>query len=95
MKLKLALGSTALAIAVAASGMVMAQQAPVSNINPAHHPHLAQAQRLAIQASQEIEAARRDNHEEMGGHGRKAQQLLDQANSELKLAAEAANHRHK
>ncbi|HEX4021361.1 MAG TPA: hypothetical protein VHX63_09470 [Acidobacteriaceae bacterium] len=94
MKLKLALGSTALAIAIAASGMVIAQQAPVSNIDPARHPHLAQAQRLAIQASMQIGAARTDNHEHMGGHGRRAQQLLDQVNNELKLAAEAANRNH-
>ncbi len=68
-------------------------QRPKENVNPAHHPNLAAAQRLAEQAFNRITDAQKANEWDMGGHAQKAKQLLDQANNELKLAAEAANKR--
>ncbi len=68
-------------------------QRPKENVSPAHHPNLAAAQRLAEQAFNRITDAQKANEWDMGGHAQKAKQLLDQANNELKLAAEAANKR--
>src|SRR6185437_1367804 len=52
----------------------------------------AAAQRLTTQAWEKISAAQAANEWDMGGHAQKAKELLDQANRELKEAAEAANH---
>lgn len=75
-------------------GMAIAQK-PVQNVNPAHHPNLAAAQRLSEQAYQKIVAAQEANEWDMQGHAQKAKELLEQANQQLKLAAEAANKNHK
>jgi hypothetical protein len=58
------------------------------------HPNLAAAQRLCTQAWERISAAQRANEFDMQGHAQKAKDLLEQANRELKAAAEAANERH-
>jgi len=76
------------------SGIVLAQK-PVENINPHHHPNLAAAQRLSEQAYNKIVAAQQANEWDMQGHAQKAKELLEQANKELKLAAEAANKNRK
>ena len=69
---------------------------PVENINPQHHPNLAAAQRLSREAINPISAAQAANHYDMDGHAARAKELLEQANFELKLAAEAANrHAHR
>ena len=68
-------------------------QKPAENVNPKRHPNLAAAQRLVDQAFNKISAAQQANERDMNGHAAKAKQLLDQANSELKLAAEAANRK--
>jgi ABC-type uncharacterized transport system substrate-binding protein len=78
-------------IALLCAGVVFAQQKPVQNINPGRHPNLAAAQRLVAQAFEKITAAQQANEFDMAGHAAKAKQLLDQANNELKQAAEAAN----
>jgi len=75
-------------------GIALAQK-PVQNVNPQHHPNLAAAQRLSAQAYQKIVAAQEANEWDMQGHAQKAKELLDQANQQLKLAAEAANKNHK
>lgn len=80
-------------ITLAMMGTALAAQAPVQNINPARNPVLAEAQRLIGEAYQKIEISQRGNHDDMKGHAEKAKNLLDQANMELKMAAEAADHR--
>jgi len=64
---------------------------PKQNVSGAKHPNLAAAQRLSMQAYEKISAAQTANEFDMAGHAAKAKTLLDQVNSELKLAAQAAN----
>jgi len=87
--IKLLLGAVLLC-----GGIIIAQQ-PVQNVNPHHHPNLAAAQRLSEQAYNKITAAQQANEFDLGGHAAKAKELLEQANQQLKLAAEAANKNHK
>jgi hypothetical protein len=68
---------------------------PKNNVNPNRHPNLAAAQRLSQQAWEKITAAQQANEWDMDGHAAKAKDLLDQANNELKQAAQAANHNHR
>ncbi len=75
-------------------GIALAEK-PVQNINPQHHPNLAAAQRFSEQAYQKTVAAQQANEWDMEGHAQKAKELLEQANQQLKLAAEAANKNHK
>ena len=70
-------------------------QKPVRNVNPGHHPNLAAAQRLSQEAYQKITAAQEANEFDMQGHAKRAKELLEQVNQELKQAAEAANRNHK
>lgn len=84
------LGSV-LAIIIAAGGVLIAQGPPAENIGH-RHPNLMAAQRLCEQAYNRIVAAQQANEFDMDGHAKRAEELLDQANHELKLAAEAANH---
>jgi hypothetical protein len=65
------------------------------NVSGHRHPNLAAAQRLCEQAFEKISAAQSANEFDMDGHAAKAKDLLEQANRELKQAAEAANHNHK
>jgi hypothetical protein len=81
-----------LSAGLVAGGYMLAQ--PAQNISSARHPNLAAAQRLTAQAYDKIIAAQQANEWDMQGHAAKAKELLDQANNELKQAAEAAN-RHK
>jgi len=83
-----------LCVLLLCGGIAIAQK-PVENVNPHHHPNLAAAQRLSEQAYQKIVAAQEANEWDMQGHAQKAKELLDQANQQLKLAAEAANKNHK
>lgn len=68
-------------------------QRPPRDVSPRRHPNLAAAQRLVDQAFKRITDAQQANEFDMAGHAEKAKALLDQANAELKLAAEAANRR--
>lgn len=89
---------TLLKLLVAASllaGGVAIAQKPAQNVNPNRHPNLAAAQRLSEQAYQKIAAAQQDNEWDMEGHAQKAKDLLDQANQQLKLAAQYANKNKK
>ena len=72
-------------------GGVATAQRPKQNVSAGRHPNIAAAQRLSEQAWQKIVAAQEANEWDMQGHAQKAKELLDQANKELKLAAEAAN----
>jgi len=83
-----------LGLGLIAGGVTIAQGPPERNINPGRHPNLAAAQRLVDQAYNRIVAAQQANEWDMDGHAQRAKELLDQANRELKAAAEAAN-RHR
>ena len=81
---------------VALGGMLLvaatvSAQKPKQNISSAKHPNLAAAQRFVDQAWNKVVAAQEANEFDLGGHAAKAKDLLDQANKELKLAAETAN----
>jgi hypothetical protein len=79
------------ALAVAAPlGLALAEQ-PAGKLKG--HPNLAAAQKLAMQAFDKLEAAQQANEYDLGGHAAKAKALLQQANAEIKLAAEAADKR--
>jgi hypothetical protein len=69
----------------------LATAQPKKNVSAARHPNLAAAQQLSHQAWEKVLAAQKANEWDMQGHAQKAKDLLDQVNSELKLAAEAAN----
>lgn len=73
------------------SGLALAQ--PKQNVSGARHPNIAAAQRLSRQAWQKVVDAQQANEWDMQGHAQKAKDLLDQANNELKLAAQAANRK--
>lgn len=76
------------------AGAAMAQQQPVRDISAKRHPNLAKAQRQTDAAYQSIVAAQQANEFDLGGHAQKAKDLLDQANRELKQAAEVSNANH-
>jgi hypothetical protein len=78
-------------LALAASVALAA--APVDNVSGKRHPNLAAAQRLSTKAYEKVVAAQQANEWDMAGHAQKAKDLLDQANRELKAAAETANKR--
>ncbi len=84
-----------LGLGLIAGGVAIAQHPPAENVNPNKHPNIAAAQRLTEQAYNKITAAQQANEWDMQGHASHAKDLLDQANRELKLAAEAANKNHK
>ena len=68
---------------------------PAQNVSPKRHPNLASAQHLAAQAYEKLVAAQQANEFDMKGHAKRAKELLEQANAEIKAAAEAANEHAK
>ena len=72
------------------SGASMNQQG--TNVSGAKHPNLAAAQQMINDAFMHIGEAQKANEFDLGGHAAKAKDYLEQANAELKLAAESANH---
>ena len=68
---------------------------PADNVSRHRHPNLAAAQHLATQAFEKVVAAQRANEFDLGGHAQKAKDLLDEANRELKAAAEVSNEEHR
>ena len=76
-------------IALVIGGALFAQ--PKQNVSGARHPNIAAAQRLSHQAYERITQAQEANEWDMQGHAKKAKELLEQVNNELKMAAEAAN----
>jgi hypothetical protein len=81
---------TAILSAVLFCGLTLAQE-PVEDIDKTHHPELAEAQHLVVEANHRIAEAQKDNKYDMKGHAEKARQLLAQVNQELRAAANAAN----
>lgn len=92
-KAKLVLGSVLSAALIC--GSVALAQKPAENISGKKHPNLAAAQRLSQEAFEKIAAAQQANEWDMDGHAAKAKELLEQANQQMKFAAEAANKNHK
>lgn len=68
-----------------------ADDRPRVNTSPRRHPHINAAQELSKQAFERVTAAQQANEWDLQGHAAKAKELLEQANAELKLAAEASN----
>ena len=88
--IKIRLRSAILASGLIAGGVAIAQ-APKQNVSKGLHPHLAAAQRQSLAAYNSIVAAQEANEWDLAGHAQKAKNLLDQVNSELKLAAQQSN----
>ena len=61
----------------------------------ANHPNIVAAREDATHAIEKMHAAQVANEYDMGGHAAKAEQLLKDAEKEMKMAAEAANKNHK
>ena len=86
MKKKIVAGVTMLLLtgtAIYAQGKVSASK----------HPNLAAAQKHCEDAIAKITAAQQANEFDMGGHAKKAKELLTEASAEIKQAALAANAR--
>jgi hypothetical protein len=86
-------GLTGMVAAVVLGTASVWAQRPPENVSPKRHPNLAAAQRLVEHAFNRITEAQRANEWDLGGHAERAKKLLDEANEELKRAAEAANRR--
>ena len=76
----------------ACAGSLCAQ--PVHDISAHRHPHLAAAQLAIDRADRALHAAQSANEFDLGGHAAQAMQLLDQANAQLKMAAQTSNRQH-
>jgi hypothetical protein len=74
-------------------GTALFAQRPVTNIDANKHANLAAAQHFIQQAYDKAVEAQKANRDELGDHAEKAKQHLIEADQELKLAAEYANHR--
>ena len=85
----------ALPLLLLLTGLLVAQKKPAQNVSPKRHPNLAAAQKLTANAYQKVIAAQQANEWDPDGHAQKAKDLLDQANQELKQAAEASNADYK
>jgi F0F1-type ATP synthase membrane subunit b/b' len=79
-------------VALIGGGVLFAQK-PVENIDPHRHSNLAEAQHHLQQAWGKTDEAQRENKDELGGHAQKAKEHIEEADRELKLAAEFADHR--
>lgn len=82
---------TSIGLCAALLGSSAFAKEPVRNVSARKHPNIAAAQKLCVEAYNKIEAAQKANEYDMQGHAKKAKELLEQVNEELKLAAEAAN----
>jgi len=84
----------ALSAVMLAGGFAIAQL-PVDNISAHKHPNLAATQRLSQQAFETRHGRQQANEFDMDGHAAKAKDLLNQANEQLRIAADYANRNHK
>ncbi|HET6555006.1 MAG TPA: hypothetical protein VFG49_15875 [Dyella sp.] len=91
--MKKSLIAGAVAVTLLCAGAAIAVE-PVRDVSSHRHPNIAAAQRFARQAFEKISAAQEANEFDLGGHAAKAKELLEQANQELRLAAETANKNH-
>lgn len=89
------LGPVVLALAIAAPlSLALAQgtKQPTKDgkTGKYSHPNLMAADRLCAQAFTKLEAAQVANEYDLGGHAKKAKELIKQAQAEIKLATAAA-----
>jgi len=87
--IKTRLLAAAIGTVLVIGGALLAQ--PKQNVSAGRHPNIAAAQRLSHQAYEKVTAAQEANEWDMQGHAKKAKELLDEVNKELKLSAETAN----
>src|SRR5512139_1274346 len=78
----------ALALAVAAPLSLALAQKKQGKYS---HPNLMAADKLCTQALAKLEAAQVANEFDLGGHAKKAKDLIKQAQDEIKLATATAN----
>lgn len=83
-----------LAVGLFLVGMSFAQR-PETDIDPHRHGNLAEAQHHVLLAYESAKKAEAEHPAEYGGHAGKAIEALNQANHELKEAAEFYNAHHK
>jgi hypothetical protein len=83
-----------LSAALLTGGLALGKK-PVENVSASKHPNIAAAQKLSEEAYEKLTAAQTANEFDMQGHAKKAKELLEEANKEMKLAAEAANEAKK
>lgn len=74
--------------ALLTSGFLAGQE----DVSWRRHPNLAAAQHLIDQAYAKISEAQGANEWDMDGHAEKAKNHLNEANREIKMAAQTANH---
>jgi len=94
---KLILGST-LVMALLFGGFAQAQMGQMGGGKEKvgkRHPNLEAAQRHIEQAREKLDAAQQANEFDLGGHAKKAKELLEESYKEIKQAAEFANQREK
>ena len=75
-----------LALSVAAAVVTSVMAGPM-----AHHPNLIAAREDAEHAIQKLRNAQKANEYDLGGHAKKAEELLAQAIEEMKQAAKTDN----
>src|SRR5271154_5202477 len=81
----------AVVVSVAASSSFAVAQAPTVTIDPQSHGNLAAAQESIVVAFIRISDAQQANDDHLGGHAGRAKELLNQANEEIRLAADFAD----
>lgn len=92
MKARNVLLGVTLAVSLPLAGVILAQRA--NQIDPATHPALAEASQHIQEATKKIHEAHETDKSDLGGHAEKAIRLLDQADMEVKSAAEY-EHTHR
>jgi F0F1-type ATP synthase membrane subunit b/b' len=98
MRLKNAFLGSMMAMGLLFGSLAYAQnnsKPPAENISSKKHPNLAAAQKHLDMAFEKVQAAQQANEFDLAGHAAKAKELIDQADKELKMAAETANKEHK
>lgn len=74
--------------AVLACPGVLAAQQPTVDIDTDGHGNLSSAQEYVSMAWQRIDRAQKVNNYDMGGHAARAKELLEQADAEIRAAAD-------
>ena len=80
-------------IAYAQQSAPPGENEPAQNVSPWRHGNIARAQEFSRNAFDAMTQAQQANEFDLGGHAARAKELLAQANDEMKLAAQWANHR--
>jgi hypothetical protein len=87
--------SVAVLMALLFTGLAAAQNGQGAGkgqqVSGKKHPNLSAAQRHIEQARQKLEEAQQAHEFDLGGHAKKAKELLAEADREIKQAAEFSN----